>query len=101
MLVCVQAIRRVWQPLTTTIEHVVWYILIAHPSEFNIGEGLGDALHHAVLHGCRCSTTDSLVTEVLRPICLGGIQNGEQVSVGVRRVAQPVGDWPMRSELHT
>ena len=50
VLVKVQAERRVWQPLAAPLEDVVRHVLVAHPCEFDIGEGLGDALHHAIMH---------------------------------------------------
>ena len=92
VLVTVQSERRVWQPLAAPLEDVVRHVVVAHPSEFDIGEGLGDALHHSILHGHAIG--ECLVTIVLRPILLGGIQDGEQVSVAVLRVSQPLRDQP-------
>ena len=100
VLVTVQSEWRVRQPLAATFEDVVRHVLVPHPCESNIGEGLGDALHHAILHGHH-AIGERLVTEVLGPVLLGGIQDGEQVSVAVLRVSQPPRDRLVRSELHT
>ena len=51
VLVTVQSKRRVRQPLAATFEDVIRHVFVAHPSEFDIGEGLGDALHNSILHG--------------------------------------------------
>ena len=67
VLVTVQSKRRVRQPAAATFEDVIRHVFVAHPREFNIGEGLGDALDNSILHGHaigECLVTDSSSTNL-------------------------------------
>ena len=69
MLVKVQAERRIRQPLAASLKDVVRHVVVAHPCEIDIGESLGDALHHAILHGHRAIVAMHLSRKILDQSC--------------------------------